>query len=429
MISHRTPSGNFLLRAALLAVAFHAMRAEENSATWQALNEAFGHSVWADDSLWDDADADVAGRLGWPMESSTPRDASYRLYPRAGERVLGARPFSLALYGEGGSASGLSLVFANKGDIDAFLEMDSDANARQAARQMREAVKEFEKQVKADEETIAGKLTAVLGEPMGTSFGASRKMRERVQRWDWNGHSILLAAPKGEYVSVRVIPTDLADNARPVRIGDDALRDELAQRIEQRPNGDVIIKTIPMVDQGPKGYCVPATWERVLRYMGIPADMYVLAMAGNTGPGGGTSIAGIVAGAKELVTRAGRRIENAGSRLSIHSVKKYIDRGLPIMWTMYSMDDVNREINARMGQRDLAVGAEEWNEALEDARKAARKIQKDRESGHVCMIIGYNDETDELAISDSWGRNYEERWITLEEANAITQGSSLVINL
>ena len=429
MFPHRRASGNFLLRAALLAMASHAAHAEETAPEWQALNEAFGHPVWADESLWDDADADVARRLGWPMESSTPRDASYRLYPKAEERVLGARPFSLALYGEGGSTSGLSLVFANKGDIDAFVEKDPDANARQVERMMRDAVKDFEKQAKADADTIAGKLTAVLGKPKGTSFGPSRQMREQVQRWDWNGHSILLAAPKGEYVSVRVMPADLADNARPDRIAADELRADLSQRVEQRPNGDVVIKTIPMVDQGPKGYCVPATWERVLRYMGISADMYVLAMAGNTGIGGGTSISGIVDGAKELVTRSGRRIENAGSRLSTHSVKKYIDRGLPIMWAMYSMDEVNREINARMGRRESAANPEEWKEELSDARKAARKIQPDRDSGHVCMIIGYNEKTDELAVSDSWGRNYEERWITVEEANAVTQGSSLVINL
>jgi hypothetical protein len=35
-----------------------------------------------------------------------------------------------------------------------------------------------------------------------------------------------------------------------------------------------------MVDQGPKGYCVPATFERAMRTMGIDADMYLLAMVG-----------------------------------------------------------------------------------------------------------------------------------------------------
>jgi hypothetical protein len=38
------------------------------------------------------------------------------------------------------------------------------------------------------------------------------------------------------------------------------------------------------------------------------------------------------------------------------------------------------------------------------------------------MIIGYNKKTNELAITDSWGPNYAERWITVEEAQAISQG-------
>ena len=36
------------------------------------------------------------------------------------------------------------------------------------------------------------------------------------------------------------------------------------------------------------------------------------------------------------------------------------------------------------------------------------------------MIIGYNTQTDELAISDSWGPGYAERWITVKEAQDIS---------
>ena len=45
----------------------------------------------------------------------------------------------------------------------------------------------------------------------------------------------------------------------------------------------------------------------------------------------------------------------------------------------------------------------------------------------MCMIIGYNEATGELCVSDSWGPQYAERWITMEEANAITQNDLTVI--
>jgi hypothetical protein len=398
-----------------------------NEPGFEDVNTALGIPLFEDDNLWDDPDAEVATRLGWPRESSTPRDASFRLYAKADVRVLGARPHSLALYGEEGTVSSLSLVFANKGDIQGFSDKD-EKSSREVARARREAVKEFEKQVKEDGETIAEKLTSLLGDPKGGSFGGSRQTREQIKRWDWSGHAILLAAPKDEYVAVRILPTDVADGTRKPRIPEAELRKELAQRVERRDNGDVVITTIPMVDQGPKGFCVPATWERVMRYMGIPADMYVLAMAGNTGVGGGTAIASIVAGARETITRSGRRLDSSPSKITMPVIRKYIDRGLPLMWTMYSMDEISRDITLRSKSRSAMSSPEEWKESLADARKKARKIKVDREAGHVCMITGYNETTDEIAFSDSWGAAFEERWITLEEANAISQNNLMAIN-
>ena len=43
------------------------------------------------------------------------------------------------------------------------------------------------------------------------------------------------------------------------------------------------------------------------------------------------------------------------------------------------------------------------------------------------MIIGYNAKTKEIGISDSWSRRYALRWLTLDEANAINQGKTYVI--
>jgi len=249
-----------------------------------------------------------------------------------------------------------------------------------------------------------------------------------VKRWDWNGHSILVAAPRGEYLAVRIVPQDVADGARAARLPEAELRTELASRIERRPNGDVVVTQIPMVDQGPKGFCVPATWERALRYMGIPADMYVLAMAGNTGVGGGTSISSIIAGAKELVTRAGRRLDEERGPISVRSVAKSIDKGLPIMWVMHVEEETNRSVSLRSRERQHVSDMKAWNEQLAPIRKDARKIKVSRDTGHVCMIIGYNADTNEIAISDSWGPGFAERWITVEEANAISQGSFLIVN-
>ena len=396
-----------------------------SAATFEDLDAAFGIPVWADDNLWDDDAAAAAARLGWPQESKTSTDSSYRKYPRPPDLVLGARPYSVALYGENGLTARLSLMFANKGDA---VEAGAGAGDAKAAREMKKQVRDFRATIQKDAGTISAALTALLGAPSADRFGQGSQTREFVRRWDWNGHAILLAAPRDEYVALRILPVDVADAHGKSRVPDAELRARLLSRVERRPNGDVILKDMPMVDQGPKGYCVPATWERVMRYMAIPADMYVLAMAGATGAGGGTNIAAIVDGARESVVRGGRRLDPENGRISVRTVEKYIDKGLPLMWAMYSMDSVNADLNSRMDRRAAMTDPLEWKKSLEPARKAAKKLPTDVNQAHMCMIVGYNEKTGEVAVSDSWGPRFAERWMTEEEADAVSQGQIMAIN-
>lgn len=221
----------------------------------------------------------------------------------------------------------------------------------------------------------------------------------------------------------------MADSRGRSRVSDEDMRERLLSRVEKRPNGDVVLGDMPMVSQGPKGYCVPATWERVMRYMGVPADMYVLAMAGATTEGGGTSVEKLRSGASSAITAAGRRSSAATMKLKVADVARYIDRGLPIMWTMFSTDDYNKAAASRMAERKGMSDAKAWAEGLQQARKDARKFQPDKNSGHVCLIIGYNKDTRELCVSDSWGPGFKERWVTEEEAQAVSQNGFFVIEI
>lgn len=381
------------------------------SSDFASLNEVFGISLWADDNLWDDADGDVARRLQWPLESRTGTDASFRLYPRADVRVLGTRPYSLAFYGRDGVADRLSMIFANKGDVE----------------ELKAAGVDYKKQIAADAKTIGDRLAKALGPAKAAQFGQGVKTRERVDRWDWNGHTILLAAPRGEYVAVRILPTAEADAAVAARISDAEMSSRLRARVERRPNGDVVLRDIPMVDQGPKGYCVPATWERVLRYMDIPADMYALAMAAQTNVGGGTTTMAMIGAVNELVGRSGRRLVTSGGRITPQSVAKFIDQGLPVMWGIFFVAPLDLEITKRSMRRREVADWPAYKESLKPWRKAARQIRTSRDEAHMCMIVGYNAATGEIAISDSWGPQYRERWITEEEANAISQGDFTIV--
>ncbi|HEY1049789.1 MAG TPA: hypothetical protein VGE39_08545, partial [Prosthecobacter sp.] len=54
-------------------------------------------------------------------------------------------------------------------------------------------------------------------------------------------------------------------------------RMELLKRVTKKPDGDVFISGVPMVDQGQKGYCVAASCQRLFEYMRIPCDQHEMA--------------------------------------------------------------------------------------------------------------------------------------------------------
>lgn len=394
-------------------------RSAPGAPTTLDLNEAFGVPIFADECLWDDNAQDVAARLEWPEESRTSIDSSFRKYPGANELLLGCRPYSLALYAEQEKPARLSIIFANKGDA-----VDTDQGS---SRVRNTQIRDYKRSIQNDRKNLTEVLTKLFGEPVADRFGQGRETRESVKRWNWNGHAFLLAAPRDEYVALRIMTTESADAGGKSRIPDSVIREAVANRVEKRANGDVILKDMPMVNQGPKGYCVPATWERVMRYMGVPADMYTLAMAGATEAGGGSSVDAVSAGASQSVIQAGRRIESPAMKIDVVSVSRFIDRGLPIMWAMFSTRDFNNAVNSRIGARKSTTDINEWKKVLAAARKEVRKFRPERDSAHVCMIIGYNKQTGEIAISDSWGAAFAERWITPEEAAAVSHTSTQTV--
>jgi hypothetical protein len=393
--------------------------------TVEQVNKAIGLELFADANLWDDEAKAVAERLSWPQESETTNDASYRLYPKDDYRIFECRPYSCSFLSDQNKPTSLSLMFANKGDSVSIGAKDVKDKAKAKARD--EQIKDYKKAIADDAKNLEEKLTKLFGKPTLGSIGNAQATREVVRRWNWNGHAFLLAAPKDEYVALRILSAKSADEGGRSRVSDSELIARAKSRVDRRANGDVVLKDIPMVDQGPKGYCAPATWERAMRYMGIPADMYVLAMAGQSGAGGGTSVVALAAGAKDAVTRGGRKIETTNVKIEPANVAKYIDRGLPIMWAMFSTKQYNEIANGRTKERVGMTDAAAWKKAVAEARKGQKPLQPNRNEGHVCMIIGYNKETGEVAVSDSWGPNYEERWIHGAEATQVSQGSLTII--
>lgn len=389
------------------------------------VNEIVGQPLFSEAILWDSSAEEVASRLGLKPESKTKNASSYRTYTKDDYKFFGAHPYSVALYAEHDKVTNLSLVFANKGDLfgakgSGELHFDKDTPPAQAASIVKQAM---DKDLAAITETLSKKL----GQPKKERFGEGKVGRMNMQRWDWRGHSILLAEAEGEYVGIQIVTTTLADaGGKIARTSDAVIRTQALANVEKRPNGDTVIGDIPMVDQGPKGYCVPATAERAMRYLGVPADMYILANAGETGFGGGTSVDLLLEGIGRHIRNKGRSFDSWDGEIKLRDLAKSIDKGVPVIWALYSTDEFNELANKRTKERSTTTDWAAWrNKVMAEA--ASQKLSKDRKSGHVVLIIGYNKDTNEIAFSDSWGERYKERWISIPEAEMISQGRFYVV--
>ena len=383
---------------------------------FETINELFGIPLLQDNKLWNDTTAEVAQRLNWPLESQTETQSGYRDYPSAKYRILKTRPYACALYGVNGQATLISIVFANKGDCK-FSSVPA-----------KNQIKAIQDAIERDEKTLVEHISKALGKAKKQSFGTGRGIKERIRRWDWKGHAFLLASQEGEYVSLRVMSLEAADNKdRNKKLSDAKLRKLTTENIITRPNGDVIIDNIPMVDQGPKGYCVPATFERYLRYMQIPADMYLLAMAGQTQIGGGTTLSGIIDAVDGYISSQSRTMKELNEPIKVRTIQKYIDKGLPIIWTMFSSREYNQYANQRTAERQSVTDWEAWRKSTKSIARST-ELKQDILSAHACLIIGYNKTTGEIAVSDSWGPSYNERWIAAEQAQQVSQGSIYLIS-
>ncbi len=389
------------------------------------VNEVVGQPLFGDTPLWTSTATEVAGKLGIPPESQTKTASSYRSYTKDDYQMFGAHPYSVAMYAENDQVTNFSLVFANKGDLFSSkgggeMHFDKDTPPAKAALIVKEAMDK-------DLAAISASITSKLGAPKKERFGEGKAGRMNMQRWDWRGHSILLAEAEGEYVGVQIVTTAFADAGGKVEdTTDTVIKARVLANLEKRENGDIVVGDLPMVDQGPKGYCAPATAERAMRYLGVPADMYILANAGQTGFGGGTSVSMLLEGMAGQIRSKRRSFDSWNGELKLKELTKYIDRGVPVMWCLYSTDQFNDTANKRTKERKDVTDWAAWKTKV-TTESAANSLPKDKTTGHVVLIIGYNKATNEIAFSDSWGERYKERWITLPEAEQVSQQRFYVV--
>ncbi|WP_449071094.1 C39 family peptidase [Prosthecobacter sp.] len=214
---------------------------------------------------------------------------------------------------------------------------------------------------------------------------------------------------KPEFLRLKLAAPDQADWSMG-KLATGVQRMELLKRVTKKPDGDVFISGVPMVDQGQKGYCVAASCQRLFEYMRIPCDQHEMARLVSVDAESGADVRVMqkslakIDGTfnvafKPLVnpelyyTNNGKRRVSEKEFLSL--VKEYTDKGVPLLW-------------------GLMLGQKPEDPPLPGSGQVS--------GGHMRLIIGYNSAKNQLIFTDSWGAGHELKRMAMLDAYDVTMG-------
>ena len=249
-----------------------------------------------------------------------------------------------------------------------------------------------------------------------------------------------------EFIRLRLMPkgksvVGATNAANTAKVGASAL----IARVKKLPNGDIYIDGVPMVDQGDKGYCAVASSERVMRYYGIQCDQHDLAQAADASAGG-TRPSDLEDALHKLQGKFKIRVRDLVKfdyQDQLRLIRAYNKEAGKLGGKVWSEDewyfepdvDIYREARCRNNS------SEKFQKMVMDSTSRGVPLlwalrlglypengEKAPQSGggHMRTIIGFNQKTDEIIFSDSWGAGHEMKRIKTRDAWAATLGLYLV---
>lgn len=300
---------------------------------------------------------------------------------------------------------------------------------------------EFKTKLKNVESTLT-ELLAVEGK--------SRRMDKRdtgvkgqTKIWEPEGSGTWLlessSSGRGKKFNSEFIRLTIGADIEKGGAADAARRNTLKENVVKEDDGTVWIKNIPMVDQGEKGYCVPATAARVFAYYGMDGvDQHAMAALCQTKSGGGGTTLPEMREALQKLGRAFyfrvKTIEDCSidNMMALYNKEAKKQKALQITPKSVYFFTFDEEI-MRAARTRNASKVKKW---LSEVKKSIDEgvpvlwcvmlgIFKEQGlpqsgGGHMRLIIGYNEEEQTIIYSDSWGARHARKEMPLEDAFSMT---------
>ncbi len=303
-----------------------------------------------------------------------------------------------------------------------------------------------------DKEEFDTLLSSTM-ERLDTLTGVKSKLRKVLQRdsgvkldarvWE-TPHGVLLLESagsgkrksfNGEFIRLTIGPD--ADAIERGGARDAAHRNTLKTNTKEEENGDIWIDGIPMVDQGQKGYCVPASVSRVFAYYGMDGvDQHALAALCKSSGDGGTTMGEMESALKDISRKFHIKVielDKGGMSTFLSdynaAAKKMKKPGISMRSLTPPEFDTDVLLAARAGK---TIQVRKWLKPIQKSIDAGLPVLwsvmlafpeqgiPQSGGGHMRLIIGYNAENNTIIYSDSWGANHARKEMPAAQACAMT---------
>lgn len=271
--------------------------------------------------------------------------------------------------------------------------------------------------------------------------------------WKWDGGIIRLEASssgKKESFEAEFIRLNMGATAKALNAGgarDTVRKSELRGSITTEEDGTVWLKGLPMVDQGMKGYCVPATLARVFAFYGMDkVDQHALAAACNSNAGGGTTSYAMEQAMRDICKQFHTKFIVLEDFISTHKsiiepynkLAKRADKP-----TVSFQSDIFGTADAELLRKARAGKSSQVNKWLKDIKKSIDSgspviwlvmvgiyqeeipLPQSR-GGHARLIIGYNLKEKTIIYTDSWGAEHARKTMPAADAIGMTTGRYII---
>lgn len=398
---------------------------------YKAINELFGLPIFTEEMLWNENADSVAKRLRWQSAYENERISSFRENsPSSRLKVLGAHPYSLTLFGEEGKVTEISMVFANTNecvyDTNVVVKTKKsnamDAEEERRIRRLRDlAVSPL---IAEDSKAIKEALDK-FGKSSSVTLGKGKWDKETIQGWKNGNYLVLLTVRENAFVWVRIVKPDILELQYFSKKAD-AVKATVKDNVVKEENGDVVLKNVPNITSGPSA--TPGALESFLRYSGVPVDAYVLGLMGQY-----TEFAAQDIQINDMVTNVERWVNLLGVNLgkkkvlfNLRDIQTNIDKGQPVFWLLNQSSLLSSVLRNRVNARKSAESTKAWIEELAFEKEELGRIRAEKGYLSATLVVGYNLESNEIAIVDARGDGIW--WVRMDEANAVSSGQYITVN-